>query len=94
MAAADPERKRLNFDPTINAGHILTFVAGMVAVGASYSLLSTRVGVLEEKASAAVMQQNERQAEQKDTLKDIKQDVKDLRRSVDDLSRAVAAKSR
>lgn len=86
------ERKRLNFDPTVNAGHILTFIAMVVGVMTSYSLLDKRIGVLEERSARAISQATDRQAEQKESLKEIKADIKDLQRSVNDISRAVAGK--
>lgn len=84
------DRKRLNFDPTINAGHILTFIAMVVGVMTSYSLLDKRIGVLEEKASASLLQNTERQQEQKESLREIKSDIKDLQRSINEISRAVS----
>lgn len=90
---ADPtDRKRLNFDPTINAGHILTFISMVVAVMVSYSLLDKRVGVLEERSRDAIIQAADKQAEQKESLREIKSDIKDLQRSVNEISRAVAGK--
>ena len=90
---ADPhDKKRLSFDPTINAGHILTFVSMVVGVMVSYSLLDKRVGLLEERSNAAIAQSADRQAEQKDSLREIKSDIKDLQRSVNEISRAVAGK--
>ena len=91
---ADPtEKKRLNFfDPTINAGHILTFISMVVAVMVSYSLLDKRVGVLEERSNAAIIQSADKQAEQKESLREIKSDIKDLQHSVNEISRAVAGK--
>ena len=90
---ADPnDKKRLSFDPTINAGHILTFVSMVVGVMVSYSLLDKRVGVLEERSNSAIAQATERQTEQKDSLREIKSDIKDLQRSVNEISRAVAGK--
>ena len=88
---ADPtEKKRLNFDPTINAGHILTFISMVVSVMVSYSLLDKRVGVLEERSNTAIIQAADKQAEQKESLREIKSDIKDLQRSVNEISRAVA----
>ena len=90
---ADPiDKKRLTFDPTINAGHILTFISMVVAVMVSYSLLDKRVGVLEERSNAAITQAADKQAEQKESLREIKSDIKDLQRSVNEISRAVAGK--
>jgi methyl-accepting chemotaxis protein len=86
------EEKRLRFDPTINAGHILTFVAMVVGLMTSYSLLDKRIGVLEERSATATAQTSERVNEQKESLKEIKADIKDLQRSVNDISRAVAGR--
>jgi len=86
------ERKRLTFDPTINAGHILTFISMVVAVMVSYSFLDKRVGVLEERSNTAISQAADRQTEQKESLREIKSDIKDLQRSVNEISRAVAGK--
>ncbi|MDB5975135.1 MAG: hypothetical protein JWR07_1895 [Nevskia sp.] len=87
-------RKRLSFDPTINAGHILTFVAMVIGVMSSYALLDKRIGVLEEKATTAVVQATDRTLEQKDALREIKSDIKDLQRSVNEIGRAVSAGSK
>jgi cell division protein FtsL len=89
---AELDKKRLNFDPTINAGHILTFTSMVVAVMVSYSLLDKRVGVLEERSNAAIIQAAGKQAEQKESLREIKSDIKDLQRTVNEISRAVAGK--
>ena len=40
--------KRITFDPTINLGHILTFVSLIIAGLATYAALNTRVAVLED----------------------------------------------
>jgi hypothetical protein len=89
---AEPDKKKLTFDPTINAGHILTFISMAVAVMVSYSLLDKRVGVLEERSNAAIIQASDKAIEQKESLREIKADIKDLQRSVNEISRAVAGK--
>ena len=88
---AEPQKK-INFDPTINLGHILTFAAMVVGVMSSYSLLDKRIGVLEERSATALAQASDKATEQKDALKEIKSDVKDLQRSVNEISRALAGK--
>jgi peptidoglycan hydrolase CwlO-like protein len=92
MSMAELDKKRLTFDPTINAGHILTFISMVVAVTVSYSLLDKRVGVLEERSRDAIIQAADKQAEQKESLHEIKSDIKDLQHSVNEISRAVAGK--
>ncbi len=81
----------VKFDPTINLGHILTFAAMVVGVMSSYSLLDKRIGVLEERSSAALSQAADKVSEQKEALKEIKSDVKDLQKSVNEISRVLAA---
>jgi hypothetical protein len=100
VAATRDGRKRsmsdgkVKFDPTINLGHILTFLAMVVGVMSSYAILDKRVGVLEERSNSAISQAADKVAEQKDALKEIKSDVKDLQRSVNEISRVLAAKSK
>lgn len=50
MATPDHQQhpRRLTFDPTINAGHILTFLAMAITVFAAWTTLDKRVVVLEE----------------------------------------------
>jgi hypothetical protein len=91
---ADPAPKKLTFDPTINAGHILTFIAMVVGLMTSYSLLDKRIGVLEERSNAAIQQATERTTEQKDAIREIKSDIKDVQRSLNEISRAVLTNRR
>ena len=91
---ADPAPKKLTFDPTINAGHILTFLAMVVGLMTSYSLLDKRIGVLEERSNTAIQQATERTTEQKDAIREIKSDIKDVQRSLNEISRAVLTNRR
>lgn len=46
---AEPiDRKRLHFDPTINLGHILTFIGFLVAGFVAYATVDKRLTVVEE----------------------------------------------
>jgi uncharacterized protein YlxW (UPF0749 family) len=87
---AMPDTK-FKFDPTVNLGHILTFVAMMVGVMSSYSILDKRLTVVEERSATALSQAAEKVSEQKEALKEIKSDVKDLQRSVNEISRVLAS---
>jgi hypothetical protein len=91
---ADMAPKKLTFDPTINAGHILTFIAMVVGLMTSYSLLDKRIGVLEERSNTAIQQATERTTEQKDAIREIKSDIKDVQRSLNEISRAVLTNRR
>lgn len=44
---AEPHKK-VTFDPTINLGHILTFLGFVVGIGVSWSTLDKRLTIMEE----------------------------------------------
>lgn len=80
-------RRRVSFDPTINLGHVLTFVGFLVTGFSAYSALDKRVTIIESQAAAVVERSREQDSRLKDTLSEIKADVKDLQRSVNDVNR-------
>lgn len=80
-------RKWLTFDPSINAGHVLTFVGFMVAGFSAYSTLDSRLVRLEEKAAASDMRAREQQEGVKEALSEIRADVKEVQRSLNDVNR-------
>ena len=43
-----PADKKIKFDPTVNFGHLLTFVGFLVTGSMAYMTMNTRVAVLEE----------------------------------------------
>lgn len=81
----DHPRRRLTFDPTINAGHILTFVTLVAAMVVGWNTLDKRVVVLEE----AKRYQQERDDTQdrvlNDKLGDIKETLRDVKIGVEQL---------
>ena len=68
----EPHSKRLTFDPTINAGHLLTFAGMAVSLFVGWSMLDKRVVVLEEAKIYQV-----RRDDQQDTL--ISEKLADIR---------------
>lgn len=86
------DAKKLNFDPTVNLGHVLTFLSFMAVGAAGYNTIDKRVTLLEEKAETALRLSAERVAEQKETLKEIKGDIKELSKGVNDIQRAVGTR--
>lgn len=72
----------IKFDPTVNLGHVLTFVGFMASGLIAYSALEKRVALVEEKTEAAVRLATERSQETKDSLREIKADIKELARDV------------
>jgi uncharacterized membrane protein (DUF106 family) len=88
--AVSEGRQKFRFDPTINAGHVLTFVVMAAGVVGSYAMLDKRVVVLEEKDRATMVQSTELRQEQKEALREIRSDVKDLQRSVNEIGRTLS----
>lgn len=80
-------KRRLIFDPTINLGHVLTFVGFIAAGFGAYSTLDKRLTIQEEKTSAAEMRQREQQTQVKESLQEIRADVKEVQRSINDVNR-------
>ena len=83
----DNEAKRgLRFDPTINAGHLLTFAGFILAGFVGWTTLDKRVVVLEEQRKAQEIRdvgQDARSADKfieiKDTMSEIKRGVEQVR---------------
>ena len=83
---ADRQRGRLTFDPTINAGHILTFAGFMISGFVAYSTLDKRVAVIEERTEATEQRATEQDARLKDTLGEIKQDIREVKGAINELA--------
>lgn len=81
----DHPRKRLTFDPTINAGHILTFITLMAAMVVGWNTLDKRVVVLEEAKSYQRERDNAQDTAIAEKLVDIKETLREVKRGVDDL---------
>lgn len=88
MADQTPEhpRKRLTFDPTINAGHILTFVSLAGALALGWNTMDKRVVILEEAKRYQEQRDDnqdrllaEKLGDIKDTLREVKAGVETLK---------------
>jgi hypothetical protein len=84
-----PNGGRLKFDPTINAGHLLTFAGFIVAGFIGWTTLDKRVVILEQQRISQEYRDNsqdsrndEFKGEIKDTLKDIKNTLEIVRSQV------------
>lgn len=74
MSEAEEKPSRVRFDPTVNLGHILTFVGFLLAGLGAWTMLDKRIVVLEEARNTQVIidkTQNERYS-------DVSQQVKEL----------------
>ncbi|WP_424195562.1 hypothetical protein ACMYR3_06250 [Ampullimonas aquatilis] len=81
----EPKEKKPWFDPTVNMGHLLTFVGFIVTIMFSWSMMDKRVVVLEEerKHQADVDRRQDNQID--DFKKSVKEDVHDISNKLDRL---------
>lgn len=85
-----PNRPR--FDPTVNLGHILTFIGFMATGFGVYSHFDKRLSVVEVKTEIQAQRSTEYEARIKESLQEIKSDVKDMKRSVDGFAASRSAR--
>ena len=83
-------RKRFNFDPTVNLGHVLTFIGFILAGLAAYSNLDKRQTVVEVRNTAAIERSVDQDKQMKESLTELKTDIKDVQRAVNDINRTLA----
>lgn len=81
---------RVRFDPTINLGHILTFLGFMLAGFAAYGNIDKRITMTELQSSAAIERTSEQDKRMSESLKELKTDIKDVQRAVNDINRTLA----
>jgi hypothetical protein len=86
-------RRKPVFDPTINLGHILTFLGFMVMIFTTWTTLDKRVVILEEARKAQEVQDrmqdqraNEARTEIRDTLNKVERALERLNDKMDQQS--------
>ena len=94
FASLSKQRGRLTFDPTINAGHLLTFAGFLISGFVAYSTLDKRVTVVEQRTVAAEQRIAEQDSRTNSTLAEIKRDVRDTSIAVNQLARELSKGSR
>lgn len=87
MAHDADNKKRPTFDPTINLGHILTFIGFMATGMATYSTLDKRLAVVEIRQASSDQSSIERETRMKESLNELKMDVKEVKQSINLLIR-------
>lgn len=80
----DNEAKRgLRFDPTVNAGHLLTFAGFILAGFVGWTTLDKRVVVLEEQRKAQEIRDVGQDARSADKFTEIKDTMNEIKRGVE-----------
>ena len=81
------KHRHWNYDPTINLGHVITFMS-MLALGATaYFDLRERVTVNELRQQVIEAEQAAEKARIRDSLTDIRIDLRDVKRGIEQLAR-------
>lgn len=85
-AAGATHRNKPRFDPTINLGHVLTFLGFILAGFTAWSTLDKRVTVIEERAQLqAVIDRNQDQ-QMGQSLTTIKESLTEIKVQINRLS--------
>ena len=91
LDATQPHRRRVSFDPTINLGHMLTFIGFIAAIFVTFSAQEKRVAMVEQQSVSLVERLRDQDMRFKEGLGELKSDIKDLQRSVNDVNRTLNA---
>lgn len=82
-----PGRRKVSFDPTVNLGHLLTFV-GFIATGAiGYFDLRERIAINEQRVIGMSTEMKDERARTSEQLKELKADMREVRQGINDLLR-------
>lgn len=78
---AQPDHKP-RFDPTINLGHVLTFVGFMLAGFGAWTTLDKRVTIIEERVSYQAQIDRAQDAKLNESMTTIKEALTDIRSNI------------
>lgn len=79
----DQGKRRLHFDPTINAGHLLTAVVILVAGFGAWSTLDKRVVVLEEQRKTQEQIDRHQDQTSQQNMQQIRESLAEIKRNVE-----------
>jgi hypothetical protein len=84
--ADQTDRKRLTFDPTINAGHLLTFAGFILSMMVGWSVLDKRVVVLEEARKTQAQVDQHQDAMQRSNADSVRESLQEIKQGVRELN--------
>ena len=84
---SEPEKSGFKFDPTINAGHLLTFAGFLISGFIAYTSLDKRVVVIEQRTENLDRRLSENNVQIKETLGEMKQDLRELKSGINQIAR-------
>ena len=74
---------RLKFDPTINAGHLLTFAGFIIAGFVGWTTLDKRVVVLEEQRKSQETRDSGQDSRSSEKFGEIRETMRDIKQTLD-----------
>jgi hypothetical protein len=83
--ADDSARKKVSFDPTINLGHLLTFIGFICTGSLAYFDLRERISLGELKTQHIEQEFTQEKSRIRDALSEIKAGVAESNRKLDDV---------
>ena len=92
--AARRERNRVRYDPTVNLGHVLTFVGFLATGAAGYSDLRERNSLTDARVTAVEKAAEVEKVRNHSDVQELKQDVRETRNGVQTLLLRQAAGGR
>lgn len=82
------QRRRVQFDPTINLGHVLTFLGFLATGSVAYFDLRERIAMQELRTASVSVEIENEKARTRETLREMRDDMREVRRGVEDLLRS------
>ncbi len=80
-------QRRVRWDPTINLGHVLTFV-GFISTGAlAYFDLRERITIQEVRQQQTAADFNAEKQTTRELLREVRDEVREVRRGMENLNR-------
>lgn len=83
----DSKRRRVHFDPTINLGHVLTFLVMVASIMGVYSTVNSQIAMHSVRLDAIEKAATVEKAHLADTLQGLRDDVKETKRAVEQVQR-------
>ena len=82
---AENKERRIRFDPTVNLGHIITFVGFLIAIFTAWTTLDKRVVVLEEGRKAQESIDRQQDQREREARSEIRESLQEIKRGMDRL---------
>ena len=93
IAEHEPVQKGIRFDPSINAGHMLTFAGFIIAGFVAWTTMDKRVTVLEERTAFQTQIDKAQDTKHDTNMQDIKGALNEIKQQVNRVADRVERKN-